>query len=474
MDTKQELFRYIDSRKESYIGLSGEIWHLAECRFQEFQSSEKIAHKLRQEGFTVEKGLSGMETAFLASWGQGKPVIAFLGEYDALEGLSQQADLPEKKPVQEGKSGHGCGHHLLGMAPALAAAACKEYMQAHGLHGTLRYYGCPAEENGAGKAFMARDGLFNDVDIVLAWHPASYDSISKSGTLASKKTFYQFYGKSAHAAESPYLGRSALDAVELMNVGCNFLREHAIPEARIHYAITDAGGKSPNIVQPYAQVLYDVRAPKMAYVAELAKRVDNVAKGAALMTDTKVTSKNVSAYAELVCNRTINEQIRLHLQELLDNSQYTPEELSYAQSFQDTLSKEDQNALESKLEQNGVSYLEARKLCDKPMFQGMLPDIPMVGSTDAGDVSQNAPTGHFTVACFALGTPLHSWQAVAQGLSSIAFGAMIKTAKVMALTARDFLEDTSLVEAAREEFQQTVKESGYICGLDPDTAPDIW
>ena len=256
MQLKDEIKNLIESKKFIFTNVSDEIWGFAETRFEEFQSAALLERVLEQEGFSVKKNLAEMETAFIGEYGSGKPVIGILGEYDALYGLSQEAGIAEKKPVVEGGKGHGCGHNVLGSSALAAAVAVKDYMKEHNLLGTVRYYGCPGEESGSGKAYMARAGLFSDVDVALTCHPSFENSITGYNFLATLQVCFKFHGKSAHAGACPHLGRSALDAVELMNVGANFLREHVIQEARIHYAITDSGGLSPNVVQPEAAVLY--------------------------------------------------------------------------------------------------------------------------------------------------------------------------------------------------------------------------
>ena len=298
MSYTQDLSQLIQNRSDEFISISDDIWGFAESRFQEFRSYERQAAYMEQEGFRVKKGIAGEDTAFIAEYGSGKPVIALLGEYDALSGLSQKADEPSHCPLQEGGDGHGCGHNLLGTASLAAAVALKEYMAEKNLPGTIRYYGCPAEENAGGKAFLVRDGAFADCDIAITWHPGWMNQVTPSGSLANFRVFYTFHGKSAHAAGAPHLGRSALDGVEIMDVGVNYMREHMIDEARIHYAIINTGGTAPNVVQSEAQVLYAIRAPKVTQVKELFERVSDCARGAALITGTTVDIRQVAAYSD--------------------------------------------------------------------------------------------------------------------------------------------------------------------------------
>ncbi|MCQ2558274.1 MAG: amidohydrolase, partial [Oscillospiraceae bacterium] len=283
-------------KPETFEQISDTIWSYAETRYHESKSAKLLCEALEGNGFCVTRPYAGIDTCFLAEYGSGRPVIGILGEYDALPGLSQVADCPEKKPVEAGGNGHGCGHHLLGTASLEAVCMLKQLMEQNAIQGTIRYYGCPAEEGGAGKGFMVRAGVFSDVDACITWHPMDVNGVMNH-TLANMRMLFDFYGKSAHAAAAPFEGRSALDAVELTDIGCNYLREHVIPEARIHYAITDAGGPAANVVQAHAQEVYCIRAPRQDQVEEIFGRVCNCARGAALMTDTRAEIQVVSAYA---------------------------------------------------------------------------------------------------------------------------------------------------------------------------------
>ena len=311
MDNRTKIADYIESRGSRYNEFADEIWGYAETAFREHKSMEAQIRLLEEEGFKVTRNVGDVETAFCGEWGSGKPVIAFLGEFDALAGLSQKAGVCQKDPEVPGANGHGCGHNLLGVASIAAAAALKKVMAEQGLKGTVRYYGCPGEEGGSGKAFMAREGVFDDVDAALTWHPANCCYTAGDSSLANSQIYYRFRGVSSHAAAAPHLGRSALDAVELMNIGVQFLREHVIQEARMHYAITDAGGVSPNVVQPYAEVLYLLRAPKSGQVKDIVERVDRIAQGAALMTDTVMEKDFVKSCANIVNNETLERDLQV-------------------------------------------------------------------------------------------------------------------------------------------------------------------
>ncbi|WP_254306645.1 amidohydrolase [Clostridium sp. 001] len=279
MEYFQRVSEIVELKKDLLVKVSDEIWKCAETKFEEFRSAEILCKALEEEGFTVKRGAAGIKTAFIGSYGKGEPIIAVLGEYDALHGLSQEGGIAEQKPIIPGGSGHGCGHNLLGTGAFAGAIAIRYYMEENNLPGTIRYYGCPAEEGGAGKVFMSREGVFNDVDCALTWHPDTGNGVGLNSTLAVYDACFKFKGKSAHAAMAPHLGRSALDAVEVMNVGVNYLREHVIQEARIHYAITDAGGQSPNVVQAQAEDNFSIRAPKVSQVKDIYERICNIAKG---------------------------------------------------------------------------------------------------------------------------------------------------------------------------------------------------
>ncbi|MDR1832887.1 MAG: amidohydrolase [Fusobacteriaceae bacterium] len=437
------------------------IWDYAEIRFKEHKSAEELARYAEAAGFTVERGAGGLETAIKASYGSGHPVIAILGEYDSLAGLSQKEDVPRKEKGPQEMNGHGCGHHLLGAGSLLAAQYVKEHLEKSGKPGTVIFYGCPGEEGGSGKAWMIKNGEFKDVDVAITWHPFADNGIYYMSTLANYQAAFRFEGKGSHAAGSPHLGRSALDAVELMDVGCNYLREHIIPEARLHYAITNTGGISPNVVQPEAEVLYLVRAPKLSQVDEIFERVCNVARGAALMTGTTVKLLFEKGTSEYRSNRELEKQLYKNMLKF-DDATYNDEELKYLQSFKDTLSESE---IESEYgwmaEPAGERWDEFKAMIrDSAAFRGVLPYDParsrlQPGSTDVGDVSKIIPTGQIRVACYAIGSPGHSWQIVAQGKSSVAIKGMEYAARVMGQTAVDILEDPELLARIRAEFEKT-------------------
>src|SRR5579875_3228142 len=316
MQNSAKIWRNVEAKQEPFIALSDRIWGMPELNFEEFRSAAEHVAMLEAEGFRVTKGLAGIPTAIMGEAGEGGPVIAILGEFDALPGLSQEAGAAEHRPLPGDGSGHGCGHNLLGAGALLAAAAVKDWLAAQGIQGRVRYYGCPAEEGGAAKTFMVRDGAFDDVDVAISWHPAPFAGVNEAHSLAILLLDFSFTGRASHAAAAPHLGRSALDAVELMNVGVNYMREHMPSDARVHYALLDAGGIAPNVVQAHAKVRYLIRARNLPELTRLIERVRKIADGAALMTETAVEAKVVSAVSNLLPNRPLEETMHANLERL--------------------------------------------------------------------------------------------------------------------------------------------------------------
>jgi aminobenzoyl-glutamate utilization protein B len=395
-------------------------------------------------------------------------VIAFLGEYDALAGLSQEADAFEPASVTPGANGHGCGHNMLGAASMLAAAAVKDWLAETGTPGRVRYYGCPAEEGGAAKTFMVRDGAFDDVDIAISWHPDCLLSVMEGSSLANCRIDFTFTGKASHAAASPHLGRSALDAVELTSVGVNYMREHMPQEARIHYALIDGGGVSPNVVQARAKVRYVVRdatAPKMLALLE---RVRNVAEGAALMTGTRVEAEVLAAVSNVLPNPALMAAMQRNL-DRLGPPEFDAEDRAYAEKIQATLSVEE---IAAAYEGHGLRPEGQRPLCDF-VVPGGTKSGGLGGSTDVADVSWVVPTVQLWGANYAIGTPFHSWQMVTQGKSRPAVKGMIHAAMVMAATGADALRDAGLRAAAAEDLRQAAGPGGYVCPLPEGSKPPI-
>lgn len=405
------------------------IWEYAETAFQEYRSSSLLKSILEEQGFSVSVPSPKLPTAFTACWGHGRPVIGFLGEYDALGGLSQEADVSAPAPLSA-LAGHGCGHNLLGCGVLAGVLFLKDIMEQKKLAGTILYLGCPAEENAAGKAFMIEEGFFKNVDVAFSWHP-HYKSGIFNQSLANHRVYYTFHGTSAHASQSPHLGRSALDACELMNIGVNYLREHMIDEARIHYAYTDAGGTAPNIIPARAQLFYAIRAPKSEDARLLRQRVDDVARGAALMTGTSVDIETACIYDSLLPNPVLDQLVLKYL------SLYTPshsfDEEAYAKNF--------------------LSY---GNLPDTDKAFNDIPDLSPTRktgiSTDVGNVSQILPCTAFMVCCYANGSPLHHWMVTAQGKSSAAKKGMFAAGKILSSCALELLSDPRLLSQVQEAF----------------------
>ena len=473
--SKKEALQAIEREREMICAASDAVWDHPETAFQEFKSTEILCELLEKEGFSVERNLAGIQTAFSGRFGHGKPVVGILGEFDALSGLSQESESIEKVPVCEGEPGHGCGHNLLGAGSVAAAIAVKEYLEKNGKEGTVVFFGCPGEEGGSGKGFMARDGVFDDLDFAISWHPGDQNEVSVGSSLANYQVFYRFFGTASHAAACPELGRSALDAVELMNTGVQYLREHAIQEARIHYAITNTGGYSPNVVQPFAEVLYLIRAPKNDQVKELFERVNDIARGAALITGTTVDIKQVAAYSDLINNETLNDLIQENLERVIPIG-YTEEELDYARKFQSVITELDKEGLKAIAADIGGRDRK-KELLETPLWDFIVDRNSRYGgggSTDVGDVSWKVPTAHVYVNCYAAGTALHSWQATAQGKSSIAHKGMIAAAKVMANIGAELLLKPELVEKAKEDWKEELNGEEYPNPLPKDLKPEIW
>ncbi len=463
---------WIDAHRQKFCDLADQIWQFAEIRFQENQSAGLLADTLQAEGFTVERGIADIPTAFVASYGAGKPVIAILGEYDALPGLSQDRTC-YKKPLIAGGNGHGCGHNLLGVGSLLATLAVQQAIQSGVVQGSVRYYGCPAEESGAGKAFMVQAGAFDGVDLALTWHPGSFNATVSINMLARLMMFFKFHGKAAHAAADPYNGRSALDAVELMNIGVNYLREHMLPDARIHYVITN-GGDVPNVVPAEAESWYNIRAPKLHQVQELYARVVNVAKGAALMTGTELEIDFHSGVSNLLLNDTINQVLHAQMQRI-GAPQFGTDDNQFAGELAKTFPKGSGEMFARLLGAEGGKLIAAFK--DNPLAPQILPlfksSVTMPGSTDVGDVSWVTPTGQIQATCQAFGTPAHSWQLVAQSGMSIGHKGMLFAGKVLAATALEFMTRSELLERARTEFKNQIQAMPYQSPIPDGVRPPI-
>ncbi|MBB2200916.1 M20 family metallopeptidase [Gluconacetobacter tumulisoli] len=468
MQNSDAIWDVVEARKERFIALSDAVWDVPELNYCEDRSSALHEQALREEGFRVTRNLAGLPTSVMGEAGEGGPVIAILGEYDALPGLSQAAGETAHRPLAGSGNGHGCGHNLLGSAAALAAAAVKDWLADSRIAGRVRYYGCPAEEGGAGKGFMVRAGVFDDVDIAISWHPSSFAGVFPASSLANLTIDFTFVGRASHAAAAPHLGRSALDAVELMNLGVNYLREHMLPTARIHYAYLDAGGVAPNVVQARAVVRYVVRATELSDMLALADRVRAVAEGAALMTETTVSSQVVSGMANLLGNAPLERAMQANL-ERIGPPDFDEADRTFARAMQATLTRDDILAAKAMM---GLAPDDDRPLCDE-IFPIARMRRTMLGSTDVGDVSWTVPTVQALGATCAIGTPLHSWQLTAQGKSPLAHKGMVHVAKVMAATAIDVLRDDELRAAATRLHAEQIARTPYICPIPDDVAPPL-
>jgi len=472
---KQRITELIEKKQDQFIQAADQIWETPETRFAVEKSVQPFYDILEKEGFHIEKGLADMDHSFVATYGSGKPVIGILAEYDALSNLSQVADLGEQKAAIPGGNGHACGHNLLGTGALAGAVGIKDYMEENNLPGTIKLFGCPAEESGYGKAYMARSGLFDDVDTALSWHPWDINGIWAISSLAVYQIYYRFKGVAAHAAAAPEYGRSALDAAELMNVGVQFLREHIIDQGRVHYAFRDVGGESANVVQPSACLHYFIRAPKIEQANDIFKRVTRIAEGAAWMTETELDIEFDSACYDYIPNKAVSTVMQENL-EHYGSLGLTPEDQAYAQRYYDTLPETTKEQLieRAKLMNPALSDDEAKKYGTLPISEQTQPLVfsdATSGSTDVGDVSWVCPTAQVFLGCEPQGTPAHSWQWAANGKSSVAHKGLIAAGKVIATTAYDLLTRPELIEQAKEEHKNTLNGKTYVSAIPKDVLP---
>ncbi|MBQ6482885.1 MAG: amidohydrolase [Anaerolineaceae bacterium] len=477
MSQKDEVKNLVAAKSDAAVTLAKQIWGFAELAYKETQSAAAIVDAIQKEGFQVEMGIADIPTAFTATYkcGSGKPVMGFLAEYDALDGLSQEAGKAEQCAIVPGGSGHGCGHNLLGSGAWLAAVATKDYLVKNNLNGTVILFGCPAEEGAGSKQFIARAGYFDNVDFAYTWHPAYLNRVGSRGSVAIMGANFIFDGIASHAGGAPHLGRSALDACELMNVGVNYLREHMIDEARVHYAYSDAGGTAPNVVPAHAVIKYEVRAPKVKQMKELFTRVTDIAKGAALMTGTKMKYEIAMAFSDYTPNKTLAAVMDECLQEF-GAPEWTDEDYQLASAMLRSYPKQTQlTVFEDIAEIFGEDDVE--KLMRKPLDSRIHPFDPKddryeSGSTDVGDVGYATPTVELNVATACLGNVGHTWQNTAFSCSPIGFKGMIRAAEVMTLAAIRTMEQPELIEKARKEL---LKKNGgkYVCPLPDYIQPPI-
>ncbi|WGR72989.1 MULTISPECIES: M20 family metallopeptidase [unclassified Bradyrhizobium] len=463
----KEVWDRVDAHKSKFFELSDRIWDHPELNYTEFFASKEHSGMLASEGFSVKEALAEIPTAIMGEAGEGGPVIAILGEYDALPGLSQEAGIAEERPLVQGGLGHGCGHNLLGSASLLAAVAVKDWLAQSGLPGRVRYYGCPAEEGGSSKSFLVRAGAFDDADVAICWHPSGFTGVFLPMSLACAEFEFTFHGRAAHASVAPHLGRSALDAVELMSVGVNYMREHMPSSARIHYALVEGGGISPNVVQPRAVVRHLVRALNLGEMWGLIERVKKIAEGAALMTETRVEIKQLSGEANLVGNRPLEEAMHANLLQL-GAPEFDRTDKEFAKKIQETFVPSDIRAAYERVGLPADSEPFCEQIC--PLNGG---SSDALGSTDVGTVSWVVPTVQCRATCFATGTPFHSWQLVAQGKSPAAHKGITLAAKAMAGVAADVLSDPALLSAAKETFKRFRCENPFMNPIGPDTKPPL-
>jgi len=474
-ESAQLVINWLDKNQSQFIEMSDQIWQSPELAFKEFKASRLQADFLENEGFSVTWNVGDLNTAFVAEWGEGKPILGFIGEYDALPGLSQK-NQPTKEAIDDGGPGHGCGHNLLGTGAVASAVAVQKWLKSNGESGTIRYYGCPAEEEGSGKVYMARAGAFDDLDAALNFHPANINMPAKGGAVGVNAIYFRFFGRTAHAGGAPHKGRSALDAVELMNIGINYLREHVKDDVRMHYIITE-GGKAPNIVPEEAEVYYFIRAAKPDYLAEVVERVHKVAEGAALMTETTFEARFDGGCSALLSNHYLAD-LQYQAMQLIGSIAFTQEEIDFAQAINESFTGTNSDHIDDMIEYfepSSEMVAELDEYRDQPLigrnFIALDERIIASGSTDIGDLSQIVPVSELGTTCFPTGCPGHSWGNVAASGMSIGHKGMMHAAKIMAATAVELYSDPSHLVEIRQEFERKTKGKPYIPPIPEDGKP---
>jgi aminobenzoyl-glutamate utilization protein B len=465
MKTNQDMLGWLERNESHFVAMADEIWAHPEIRFEEFKASKLQADFLEEAGFAMTWDIGGISTAFMAEWGSGEPIIGFAGEYDALPGLSQKRQS-SCEAIEEDGHGHGCGHNLLGTGCLAAAVAVKHWLQVTGTAGTVRYYGCPAEEGGSGKVYMGRAGAFDDLAAAFNFHPSYTNYASKGSTLGTRRTRFRFHGRSAHAAAMPHMGRSALDAVELMNVGVNYLREHVRDKVRIHYVITD-GGKVPNVVPDKAEVYYVVRSHLPPEVEEVANRVRKIALGAAMMTETEMEEILVGGTTCVLNNHTLAD-LQHKVMQAIGPMDFTAEEEAYAAEINSN------NPPGNSMMIMNYMGLAPHQL-NKPLIGDVFPCVDegriFPASTDVGDLSWKAPVSMLNTACWPVNAAAHSWGVVASGGMSIGHKGMMYAAKVMAQAALELYTNPAKLQAVRAEFEAATAATAYISPIPDDKLP---
>jgi len=466
---KQKARSWIDENRERIVEISDEIWGYAELGLVEEKSAKLLADELESHGFNVERGVGGMPTAFYGVWGSGKPVIGIMGEYDALPGISNKA-VPYQEPLEPGKPGHGCGHNIHGTSGLAAAIGLRYALEAAGKEATVKFYGTPAEENYDGKVFMARTGIFDDVDACLSHHPGAMNTAGLGSSTAMNSVKFHYHGKTSHAAGSPEQGRSALDAVELMNIGVNFLREHVIEKARIHYVIEEGGGQ-PNVVPDYARTWYYIRAPERDQVDHIHDRIIKIAEGAALMTDTRLEVDFLGGIYNKVPNKVLSDVVLANMREI-GAPTYTEEELEFARKIGESVPRQQKiDTLRKREVPDWEKYVDVNLATDilDPWNEGKTSG----GSTDVSDISWQTPTMEFSTTAFVLGTPGHSWQTVACSGMSIGHKSLVFAAKTIAGSAIDLIGKPELIEDAKKEHKDRLKGQTYKSPIPDDLGPAL-
>ena len=464
MTNEKNIISYLDQKEKILTIMAKDIWDHPQIALEETYASKIQADFLQKEGFSIKKGIGNLPTAFIAEWGEGRPIIGILGEYDALPGLSQKVST-QKEPVEHHESGHGCGHNLLGVASLGAALAIKEEMGNSRFKGTIKYYGCPAEETLIGKIFMAKDGAFDDLDVALTWHPMNLNTIWGGYTLAMNSFKLNFYGLTAHSSLAPEQGRSALKGVILTDIGINYLREHTIQEARIHGVITD-GGKAPNIIPDFAQSWYFVRAPHREQVEEIYGRILDITKSAAAMTQTTAELEFITGCYETNNNHTI-ENLMMEKFYKLGGPKYTDEDKEFSAELKKNLPEG--NTSDNILKLHGLTKEDVGGfLSDKIVLTNQGPYARgniNYGTTDVADVSFIVPTAQIITATLPLTMNLHTWQSTACAGHPIGFKSMMLASKVLAMTGFDLLINPDLLKEAQDEFKKSMDGKKYISPL---------
>lgn len=466
---KEKAWKWIDENKQDFIKISDQIWEYAELGLVEHKSAKLHVEALRKNGFKVEHGVSGMPSAFVATWGKGKPTIGFLGEYDSLPGVSNKT-VPYKEWLVKNGPGHGCGHNIHGTSGFLAAIATKYILEKDEIQGTIKCYGSPAEENYDGKVYLVRSGFLNNVDVCISHHPGTMNVAGLASSNAVNSVKYEYNGKAAHAAGSPEQGRSSLDAVELMNIGVNYLREHIIQEARIHYIIEEGGGQ-PNVVPDYSRSWYYIRAPERDMVEHIFYRINKIAEGAAMMTETEHRISLIAAIYNKIPNRVLSELITANMREV-GHPGWTKAEEEFASKIAETL---DKNAKMVSLRKSGVpnpeKYKDVNLMVD--ILDAWNDGEISKGSTDVSDVSWQCPTMEFNTACNVLGAPGHDWRFTAVSGMSIGHKSLIFAAKTMCSSALDLYTKPEIIKKAWEEHRERLAGREYKCPIPNDIHPPL-